>query len=333
MTRAGITLGLVVAIVAFGVLGLAWAASARRRPANSPEAGDLEPGARFVGNLRMHADEAGVDRDRAQPSGFGAAPPEAPQATGGPASHQGPPAEGQGEGWHAQAAAVANRDRFPPDGLGFDRVWRRIEEHEGEEFRQVRGQVFAYRIEDGQLRPSTVNQVLARSQFEKAYQRMPVSGPGQFNDLRGPAYLFAILSDPRIRAESRRREDGPVDARRDAAEPSPSGGVRIPTAEDFRQTLWHEFVLATAAGRRDLLVTAGELHKKLQTGPHAVNRMPTVCNVMHQMKRDGDVVEYAPPQGRGSRLAIRYRLPRPDGAARPTLPARPQATPPGRSPR
>jgi hypothetical protein len=37
------------------------------------------------------------------------------------------------------------------------------------------------------------------SQFRLAFDRMPLSGPGEINRLvRGPAYIFAILTDRRV---------------------------------------------------------------------------------------------------------------------------------------
>ena len=68
-------------------------------------------------------------------------------------------------------------------------------------FRQKRGKVFTYTIGQGGARPSTTDQLLARSQFEKALARMPTEGPGALQDLRGPSYLWAILMDDRVRRE------------------------------------------------------------------------------------------------------------------------------------
>jgi hypothetical protein len=77
-------------------------------------------------------------------------------------------------------------------------VWTRIEGAEGEVFRQVRGQEFSYEVRSGGVVPSTTNRLLPRSHFEKALERMPLSGPGQLQDLQGPSYLYAILTDSRI---------------------------------------------------------------------------------------------------------------------------------------
>jgi uncharacterized protein (DUF2235 family) len=52
------------------------------------------------------------------------------------------------------------------------------------------------------LRLRNTNRLLPRSQVEKAYARLPVSRPGDVQDLQGPSYLYAILTDPRVPATS-----------------------------------------------------------------------------------------------------------------------------------
>jgi len=80
----------------------------------------------------------------------------------------------------------------------FDAVWHQIMSLQGETFHQKRGQPFRYQVHGNSVWPSTTNRQLGRSQFERAFERMPIQGPGQLNDLQGPSYLFAILTDPRI---------------------------------------------------------------------------------------------------------------------------------------
>ena len=65
----------------------------------------------------------------------------------------------------------------------WDETWRRIVALEGETFYQKRGKPFQYKIQYGMLRPSTTNHQLARSHFEKAFERMPLDGPGGLQDL------------------------------------------------------------------------------------------------------------------------------------------------------
>jgi len=81
----------------------------------------------------------------------------------------------------------------------FEEIWKRIEAHAGEDFRQKRGQVFSYKVTGGSLTPSTTTWNIPRSQFEKAYALVPLEGPGDINHLHGPAYIYSILMDDRIR--------------------------------------------------------------------------------------------------------------------------------------
>jgi len=83
----------------------------------------------------------------------------------------------------------------------FERVWKSIAKHTGEDFTTVTGQSFRYRLagdsvwieRDGR----EINRALGKRQFQKAWARWPVEGPAELQDLQGPAYLFAILNDSR----------------------------------------------------------------------------------------------------------------------------------------
>ena len=80
----------------------------------------------------------------------------------------------------------------------FTTIWRRIVALEGSEFTQKTGRPFTYTLTGNAVVPSTTNRLLARTQFQKAHERSPIRGPGQLQDLQGPSYLFAILTDPRV---------------------------------------------------------------------------------------------------------------------------------------
>jgi hypothetical protein len=41
---------------------------------------------------------------------------------------------------------------------------------------------------------------LPRQDFEKAWHRRPLTRTRELQDLQGPSYLFAILTDPRVAA-------------------------------------------------------------------------------------------------------------------------------------
>lgn len=80
----------------------------------------------------------------------------------------------------------------------FDVVWSRIQLHQSEPFHQVRGGEFTYSVVGAAVLPNRTSRDLHRSQFEKAFDRLPVTGPGDLQDLQGPSYLYAILTDERI---------------------------------------------------------------------------------------------------------------------------------------
>ena len=80
----------------------------------------------------------------------------------------------------------------------FETIWWRIEQLEGNEFRQKTGRPFTYALDAGSLVPSTTNRKLPKGDFRKAYDRGPLVGPGEINDLQGPSYIWAILTDPRV---------------------------------------------------------------------------------------------------------------------------------------
>ncbi len=52
--------------------------------------------------------------------------------------------------------------------LEIETVWSRIEKHEGEKFRQIRGREFVYAVSGGGVILSTTNQNIPRSEFAKA---------------------------------------------------------------------------------------------------------------------------------------------------------------------
>ena len=79
-------------------------------------------------------------------------------------------------------------------------VWERIGAHQSERFETKTGVAFTYTVAGNTFvadRPKPYP--IHVGQVEKALERVPVDGPNQLHDLRGPAYLWAILHDPRIR--------------------------------------------------------------------------------------------------------------------------------------
>lgn len=81
----------------------------------------------------------------------------------------------------------------------FEATWQRVQELSGQTFLTVRGKQFSYKANGRGVAMNTTNRVLPRSDFQKAFERFPVSGPGALQDLQGPSYIYAILMDPRVR--------------------------------------------------------------------------------------------------------------------------------------
>jgi hypothetical protein len=81
----------------------------------------------------------------------------------------------------------------------FESAWQRITERAGEPFRTKTGLPFTYIIEGTNVVPHRTGYPLHVSQFRLAFGRMPLRGPGDINNLvRGPAYVYAILTASRI---------------------------------------------------------------------------------------------------------------------------------------
>lgn len=79
-------------------------------------------------------------------------------------------------------------------------VWRRIEAHQHERFETITGKPFTYVVDGNQLTVDRTDYPLHASDFAKALDLVPLAGPGEINfTVRGPAYIWAILHDERIR--------------------------------------------------------------------------------------------------------------------------------------
>jgi hypothetical protein len=82
----------------------------------------------------------------------------------------------------------------------FDEVLKQLRNHQGETFPTKTNLEFTYRIDDLAFYPSRTKYRIPISELKKAYNLVPFDGPGKVNSLvRGPAYLWAVLHDSRIR--------------------------------------------------------------------------------------------------------------------------------------
>ena len=83
--------------------------------------------------------------------------------------------------------------------MNIDRIWIAIITHQGEVFHTINNLPFTYTISGNTLITSSTNYPIAKMNFIKAMEFAPLTGPGQLNQaVRGPAYVYAILTDARI---------------------------------------------------------------------------------------------------------------------------------------
>ena len=84
-------------------------------------------------------------------------------------------------------------------------VWRRMVRHQGEQFQTVRGLPFTFEVEGAGIwffrDGKRVNRKLTRTQFEVALSRCPLSRTTEISDLMDYPYVFAVLTDRRIRGQ------------------------------------------------------------------------------------------------------------------------------------
>jgi hypothetical protein len=85
----------------------------------------------------------------------------------------------------------------------FDTVWSRIQACAGQEFHTKTGIRFVYSVDGTTVIPEHTGYPIHMSQFQKAHALMPLKGPSEINRLvRGPAYVYAILTDRRTRPDA-----------------------------------------------------------------------------------------------------------------------------------
>jgi hypothetical protein len=91
--------------------------------------------------------------------------------------------------------------------LPIDAVWSRVVQHQGQEFRTSRGLPFTYEVEGtGGIwfyrNGSRIEQRLGRGHFEKAVRKCPLDKTSDIKECRDYAYLYGLLTDPRIHANA-----------------------------------------------------------------------------------------------------------------------------------
>jgi len=90
------------------------------------------------------------------------------------------------------------------DSQSFEAVWKLICECEGQIFYTIRGLPFIYQINGNSLIPDRTQYPLSKKNFLRAFLMQPLKGPGEINTkVRGPAYVWAILNDARIKKKDK----------------------------------------------------------------------------------------------------------------------------------
>jgi hypothetical protein len=79
-----------------------------------------------------------------------------------------------------------------------DTVWHRIIAYSGEAFHPEHGKSFTYSVSGDTVYLDIPSPDLSRSKIAEAVTRMPLAGPEEISDLRGPSYIYTILADWRI---------------------------------------------------------------------------------------------------------------------------------------
>jgi len=84
-----------------------------------------------------------------------------------------------------------------------DVVWNRIRQYEGVVFETTTRLNFRPLIDGNGIwvlrEGRVINRRLTRDQINQAIERCPLQHPTDLGDLQGPAYIFGILMDSRIR--------------------------------------------------------------------------------------------------------------------------------------
>jgi len=86
--------------------------------------------------------------------------------------------------------------------VSIDEVWRRLKALEGQNFHTKTGKPFTFEISGNMFHPSRTKYNISKADFQKALELVPFDGPGVINNIiRGPAYVWAVLHDKRVRKQ------------------------------------------------------------------------------------------------------------------------------------
>ena len=83
-----------------------------------------------------------------------------------------------------------------------EEVWTRLKKFEGDRFETKTGKPFTYKMSTNVFYSSRTKYSISKIDFRKALALVPFDGPGVINrTVRGPAYVWSVLHDRRIRKQ------------------------------------------------------------------------------------------------------------------------------------
>ena len=82
--------------------------------------------------------------------------------------------------------------------MEFEQVWNNIKKYQGERFETITGLNYIYKIEYDRVIVSRTYYPLTKANFKQAFDHKVINCPSDIKEVRGPSYVFAILTDKRI---------------------------------------------------------------------------------------------------------------------------------------
>lgn len=81
-------------------------------------------------------------------------------------------------------------------------LWAKIQQHQGETFYTGRNKELVYKIVGDMLYHNLTAAGIPRSDFVKAASLNPKNTAALHSKVRGPSYVYAIITDPRIKCDA-----------------------------------------------------------------------------------------------------------------------------------
>ena len=78
-------------------------------------------------------------------------------------------------------------------------IWEKVLQHQGQIFRTVTGLEFTYRVSGEKVIHTRSKATLSKRDFEKAVMINPQKASDLHNFVSGPSYVYAIITDDRIK--------------------------------------------------------------------------------------------------------------------------------------